>query len=143
MSEILYASKTEKTKKPLIIILAILIIAVLVFAGYRFVFAENAKITFFTAIDNEIKKASSIDMEEGNGIFDGLMEAVLMESHIRWLWSVPPSKSRLVTLSGRSSFLTRQRSAKPLLRNACRARLPHHAMVRIREEVWTSTSWRT
>ncbi len=59
MSDIQIAPKKVKGKKIFVFIPILLVALVLVFVAYKIVFADSAKLVFFTALDNEMKQISS------------------------------------------------------------------------------------
>ena len=46
------------------------------------VFADSAKLVFFTALDNEIKKAASQEQDDKGSVISELMEALSQRSNV-------------------------------------------------------------
>ena len=82
MSDIKAAPKKVNGKKKLMFIPILLIALVLVFVAYKMVFADSAKLVFFTALDNEIKKAASQEQDDKDSVISELMEDLSQRSNV-------------------------------------------------------------
>ena len=82
MSDIQTTLKKAKGNKKLIFIPIILIALVLVLVAYKIVFADSAKLVFFTAIDNEMKKISSEEKDGVDSVLNELLEAISQRSNV-------------------------------------------------------------